>query len=106
VSRNGATLTAARARGFDRPAAHALSWSVALPVILGAAALQGSRLRDRGGPRHLAAMAAGGTATFMSTLASIRLLRPGGREERPLLPYSLYRCLLAGLAIRRLRRAQ
>ncbi len=52
VSRNGATLTAARARGFDREGAHALSWSVALPVILGASALKGARLLSDGVPRQ------------------------------------------------------
>jgi len=106
VSRNGATLTAARARGFDRPGAHALSWSVALPVILGASALQARRLRGRGAPRHLPAMWVGGVTAFLSTLASSRIVRGRGCAERPLLPYAVYRCLLAVLAIRRLRRAQ
>jgi undecaprenyl-diphosphatase len=106
VSRNGATLTAARARGFGRQGAHALSWSVALPVILGAGALEGRRLRSRGARRHMPAIAAGAVAAFLSTLASARLVRRAGRDRRPLLPYSLYRCLLAALALRRLRRAQ
>jgi undecaprenyl-diphosphatase len=106
VSRNGATLTAARARGFDRRGAHRLSWAVAAPVILGAGALQGRRLRDPGARRHLPAFAAGAMAAFLSTLASARLLRRRGHERRALLPYSLYRCLLAALALRRLRRAQ
>jgi undecaprenyl-diphosphatase len=106
VSRNGATLTAARARGFGRQGAHALSWSVALPVILGAGALEGRRLQGRAARRHMPAMAAGAAAAFLSTLASARLLRSEGREPRPLLPYALYRCLLAALALRRLRRAQ
>ena len=44
VSRNGAALTAARARGFARSEAQALSWHAALPVILGASALKGSPL--------------------------------------------------------------
>ncbi len=48
VSRNGATLTAARGRGFTREDAQALSWRVGLPVILGAAALKGLRLAPRG----------------------------------------------------------
>ncbi len=51
VSRNGATLTAARARGFGRGAAQALSWAVALPVILGASALKASRLGRRAAQR-------------------------------------------------------
>ena len=48
VSRNGATLTAARARGFHRADANALSRHVALPVIVGATALKGTRLARRG----------------------------------------------------------
>ena len=105
VSRNGATLTAARARGFGRQDAHALSWSIALPVILGAGALEGRRLHSRGARTHMPAMAAGAIAAFLSTLTSARLLGRRGRD-RPLLPYSLYRCLLAAIALRRLRRAQ
>src|SRR5690348_10123486 len=41
ISRNGATLTAARWRGFTRQHANMLSRTVALPVIIGAAALKG-----------------------------------------------------------------
>ncbi|MFI5005690.1 MAG: undecaprenyl-diphosphate phosphatase, partial [Solirubrobacterales bacterium] len=44
VSRNGATLTAARARRFAREDAQALSWRVGLPVIAGATALKARRL--------------------------------------------------------------
>ncbi len=44
VSRNGATLASARARGFAREDAQTLSWHAALPVILGAVALKGWRL--------------------------------------------------------------
>src|SRR3954466_352760 len=50
VSRNGATLTAARARRFDRLAANRLSRHAALPIILGATALKGVRLARRGLP--------------------------------------------------------
>src|SRR5215213_4702164 len=50
VSRNGATLAAARARGFSRPEASRLSWEVALPVLLGATLLKGVRVvRSDGG---------------------------------------------------------
>ena len=47
VSRNGATLTAARARGFAREDAQALSWRAGLPVIAGAAGLKVFRLCRR-----------------------------------------------------------
>ncbi len=107
ISRNGATLTAARARGFGRSGARALSWSSALPVILGAGALKGSRLaRSRPEARMRAAMAAGAAAAFVSTLASARMLRRETCGERPLLPYSLYRCVLGAVVVHRLRRAQ
>jgi undecaprenyl-diphosphatase len=104
VSRNGATLTAARARGFGRADAQTLSWHAALPVILGASVLRGPRLVRRETPRWVrGAMAAGGTAAFLSTLASARLLRRPQHAERSLLPFSFYRCLLAVLVIRRRR---
>ncbi len=105
VSRNGATLTAARARGFGREASHTLSWNVALPVILGASVLKGGRLLSHGAPRRArAGLALGGASAFLSTLASVGALRERGRERRSLLGYSLYRCLLAGLVMARLRR--
>jgi undecaprenyl-diphosphatase len=104
VSRNGATLSAARARGFSRRAAQGLSWEAGLPVILGACLLKGLRLRRAGIRReHGAALAAGAGAAFVSTLASARALRRGTRDGRSLLPYSLYRCLLAALVIARVR---
>lgn len=104
VSRSGAALTAARARGFSRNDAGALSRHAALPVILGASALEGFRLARRGTLRGRArSLAAGGGAAFVSTLVSARLLRGRWREERSLLPYSVYRCLLAGVVVLRLR---
>jgi undecaprenyl-diphosphatase len=105
VSRNGATLTAARARGFDRTASQELSWTAAFPVILGATALKGGRLAGRGLDRRArAAIAAGGLSSFLSTLASARVIRRGGRMEKPLLPFALYRIAVALLVIARLRR--
>jgi undecaprenyl-diphosphatase len=96
VSRNGATLTAARARGFARADAQALSWRVGLPVIAGAAALKACRLAQRGAPPAAApALAAGAGAAFLSTLACAPLLGPGARG-RALWPFALYR---AGLAL-------
>jgi len=92
VSRNGATLTAARLRGFARADANALSRHVALPIIAGATALKGARLARRGLPPDTArALAAGILAAFASTLASTRLVR----DERALWPYAAYRSVLA-----------
>jgi undecaprenyl-diphosphatase len=101
VSRNGATLTAARARGFRRADANALSRHVALPVIVGATALKGVRLARRGLPGGVAgAFAAGIGAAFASTLASVRLIRAVERD-RSLAPYAAYRLALAAVVWRR-----
>jgi undecaprenyl-diphosphatase len=107
VSRRGATLAVARARGFARPDADALSWHAALPVIAGASALRGVRLLRRGAPpgsARLLAIGAGGA--FASTLASARLLQRAKLAERPLLPYCAYRLLLAAAVEGRARAAQ
>jgi len=102
VSRNGATLAAARLRGFDREDANALSRHVALPIIVGASALKGARLARRGLPAGTAvAFAAGIGASFASTLGSTWLIRMVERD-RSLAPYAVYRTALAGLVIRRL----
>jgi undecaprenyl-diphosphatase len=106
VSRNGATLTAARARRFRRPDANALSRHVALPVIVGATALKGVRLARRGLPAGVAgAFAAGIGAAFASTLVSVRLIRAVERD-RSLAPYAAYRLALAAIVWRRARLEQ
>ncbi|UGS33758.1 undecaprenyl-diphosphate phosphatase [Capillimicrobium parvum] len=102
VSRNGATLAAARARGFDREDANALSRHVALPIIVGATGLKGVRLARRGVPGPVRrAFAAGTAASFASTLGSTWLIRQVERD-RSLAPYAAYRVALAALVIRRL----
>jgi undecaprenyl-diphosphatase len=107
VSRNGATLTAARARGFARADAQTLSWHAGLPVILGASVLKGWRLWRDGVPEGAgAALAVGAGSAFLSTAANARLLRGPRTGARSLLPYAAYRCTIAAVALVRLRRAQ
>jgi undecaprenyl-diphosphatase len=104
VSRNGATLVAARLRLFSREQANLLSRTVALPVISGAALLKGERLRRRGFDRRLARSLAIGTgAAFASTLASQGLIRQVERD-RALWPYAAYRAALAVVVLARARR--
>jgi undecaprenyl-diphosphatase len=104
ISRNGATLTAARWRGFNREHANLLSRTVALPVILAAAALKGSRLRRRGLPaEQRQAFIAGTAASFASTLASQALIRLVERDSS-LAPYAAYRAGLAAVVLARLLR--
>jgi undecaprenyl-diphosphatase len=109
VSRNGATLVAARARRFARPDANRLSRQAALPVIAGASALKLLRLATRGpgnpNSRHAAStpLWIGAAASFVSTLAAGRLIDEVDRD-RSLLPFVVYRLTLAGLVAARLRR--
>jgi undecaprenyl-diphosphatase len=99
ISRNGATLAAARARGFARADADLLSWQVAVPVIAGASALKGVRLARRGLPAGTArAFAVGAGGAFASTVVAARVIP----RARSLLPLAAYRIGLAGLVARRL----
>jgi len=101
VSRNGATLTAARARRFTREDAALLSWRSGLPVIAGAGALKAFRLLRHGTPPGAAVpLAAGAAAAFVSTLASAPLIGPG-RRARALWPFALYRGAVASVVFRR-----
>jgi undecaprenyl-diphosphatase len=101
ASRNGMTLAAARARGFDREAASVLSRHVALPVIVGATALKGARLARRElDPALRAAFAAGVAASFASTLASAWIVARVDRGRSPL-PYAAYRAALAAVVLAR-----
>ncbi len=99
VSRNGATLAAGRARGFSREGASRLSWEVGLPVMAGATALKGARVR-RAGAAHARPLALGAGAAFASTLAAVGWI--GIERHRPLWRWALWRALLAAaiLAVR------
>lgn len=103
VSRNGATLAAARWREFSRDQANVLSRTVALPIIIGASVLKGVRLARRGvGPELRRSLGIGVLSSFASTLASQGLIRQVERD-RALWPYSAYRAALAGVVLARLR---
>jgi undecaprenyl-diphosphatase len=102
VSRNGATLAAARRRGFTREDANKLSRHVALPVIAGATILKTVRLARRGlPPRSALPIGLGAAASFASTLGSTWLIRQVERD-RSLLPYAVYRLGLAAVILWRL----
>jgi undecaprenyl-diphosphatase len=104
LSRSGATLAAARMRGFGREDSNVLSRHAALPVIVGATVLKGTRLLRRGLPAGTArTFLAGIVASFVSTLASLQIVRQVDRT-RSLMPYAVYRLGLAAVVLRRLRR--
>jgi undecaprenyl-diphosphatase len=99
VSRSGATLAAARTRGFERAAASRLSWEVALPIVAGATALKGWRVAAAASPAAAAPadrmppLALGAAAAFASTLATARAI--GIERRRPLWPWAAWRAALA-----------
>jgi undecaprenyl-diphosphatase len=98
VSRNGATLAAARMRRFTREDANRLSRHVALPV------LKGSRLARRGlPPRTRVPFLLGAGASFASTLGSTWLIHQVERD-RSLWPYAAYRIGLGTTVLVKLRR--
>lgn len=103
VSRNGATLAAARLRGFRRADANRLSRHVAVPVITGATALKGLRLYRRGLAREtLGPALAGAAGAFGSTFACRRLIGYVERDRSPW-PWAVYRLGLAAAIRARLR---
>jgi undecaprenyl-diphosphatase len=105
VSRNGVTLAAARWRRFSRDQANLLSRAIALPIIVGATALKGTRLARRGTtPELRRTLALGVAASFASTLASQRLIGLVERD-RALWPYAAYRAALAAAVLAKLRRS-
>jgi undecaprenyl-diphosphatase len=106
VSRNGATLAVARARGFAPEQAEQLSWHVALPVIAGASALKLGRSLGRSRPEGgSGAIVAGACSAYASTALCARLLtrRPRSRAGPRLIAYAAYRSALAAAVLLRLR---
>ncbi len=105
VSRNGATLTAARRLRFARVDANKLSRHIALPVIGGATGLKTLRLARRGLPEGMVGpFAAGAGASFASTLLSTRILRAVERDAS-LSPYVVYRLAMALIVLTRAARS-
>jgi undecaprenyl-diphosphatase len=104
VSRHGATLAAARARGFADADAQELSWHAGVGVMLGASALEGVRIARRPArERAPAQLLTGAAAAFTSTLLSARALRR--RAPRSLTPFAIYRMALAAAVLAFTRRA-
>jgi undecaprenyl-diphosphatase len=103
ASRSGLAGAAARSRGFGRLQADRLSWQVGLPVIGGAALLQGARLARHGVRREeRRVLAVGAVGALLSTRISTRVLDAPARAR--LLPATIvYRAALAALVIRRMR---
>jgi undecaprenyl-diphosphatase len=98
VSRNGATLTAARARRFTREHSARLSWGVALPIVAGALGLKAptliAGLRD---PGQRGMLLAGTISAAASTAVAAHVVGPPGKPRR-LWPFAGYRLAISALA--------
>ena len=97
VSRSGATLAAARTRGFARPAASRLSWAAGLPIIAAATVLKAVRSR----PGRRRETLAGARRPRVSRPRS-RCAPSGSSGAAPLWRWAVWRAVLAGaiLAVR------
>lgn len=94
VSRRGATLAAARARGFTREAAGDLSWAAGVPV-LAAAAARGAWLSARRGELRAGLPAfTTGAVTAATTLAALSPAR-GAIERVPYAAWAGWRVAVA-----------
>ena len=99
VSRSGATLSAARARGFARPDAVRLSRQVGAAGARGGRRAQGrcgSRAAAPGPARAARCSARARSIAAAATFAALPLARVLERD-RPLAPWAAYRCALAGV---------
>lgn len=98
ASRSGVTMTAARALGMARPAAARLSFLLAIPVILGAAALETLNLAAAPATADPGALALGlvvsGAAAFVCMGMLLRLVARWG-----LWPFALYRLALSAVIL-------
>lgn len=95
VSRRGATLAAARARGYDRAAASDLSWAAGVPVMLAAAARGTAAGWRRGELRGDAPALAAGAVAAAATVAAVAPARAAVDRA----PYGLWAAWRAALAV-------
>jgi undecaprenyl-diphosphatase len=102
VSRSGATLAAARMRGFTRTDAQLLSQHAGIAVIAAACVREAPLLAGpRAAPGSRGAYTLGAAGALLSSITSLRLRRRLVTSPPPLWPFALYRLALAALIMRR-----
>jgi len=99
TSRSGATMTAARVLGVERPEAARFSFLMAIPAILGAGAFEGYKLYQSGDYAMAGDAALTGFFAFLFGLAAIAFMMAWLRRAT-FTPFVIYRLILgAGLLI-------
>jgi len=96
TSRSGITITAALALGLSRGAAARFSFLLSMPAIAGAATLETAELLDSPLPVDWAVMLVGLATAAVSAYVCIRAFL-GAIDRIGMLPFTIYRLLLAGL---------
>lgn len=99
VSRAGATLTAARATGLDRPGAARASVVMGLPVTVGAAAYSLVTADRSGLAARRAPLLAGVAAAWVSGALALTALTRAAARGRGSWPVAVYRCALAAALV-------
>jgi len=98
TSRSGITMTAGRALGLTRSAAARFSFLLAIPGIGAAGAYEGLKLVTSPGPVEWQAMLVGAVFAALSGIACIHFLIRF-IERIGLLPFTVYRVVLAGVIV-------
>ncbi len=98
TSRSGVTITAGLALGLTRSAAARFSFLLAVPGIAMAGGYEFLKLFSSGEPVDVAAMALGAIVSAVTGYACIHVLLKF-IERVGLLPFTLYRLLLAGIIV-------
>lgn len=98
TSRSGITMTAGRALGLTRSAAARFSFLLAVPGIGAAGAYEGLKLVTSPGPVEWQAMLVGALFAALSGIACIHFLIRF-IERIGLLPFTVYRVILAGVIV-------
>ncbi len=96
VSRSGITISAGLARGVRRDHAARFSFLLSIPVIAGAAVLEGRHLFDSTGDTDMALVGAGFAAAFVTGVVAIKLLIHY-LKRFTLKAFVYYRFVLAGV---------
>ncbi|KKM05938.1 hypothetical protein LCGC14_1748980, partial [marine sediment metagenome] len=96
VSRSGITISAGLARGVKRDEAAKFSFLLSIPVIAGAAVLEGRHLFNNSADTDLALVGAGFIASFVTGVVAIKLLIRY-LQKFTLNAFVYYRFVLAGV---------
>lgn len=96
TSRSGITITAGLALGLSRPAAARFSFLLAIPAIAGAAVLESARLVESAAPIAWEVIGVGLVIAAISAYFCIKVFLHA-IERVGMLPFMIYRLLLAGL---------